>query len=304
LINTYIDKDNSYILKKKLLDIWASFYEIPYFPTYNEIATYVNNNPNQTNYIQLYDPAKKKCLFFNTHVYKARLSLIIIPFLYNASEYGKIIDKKIYTHVTGLGTGVWGDIIKPGFSYQPDEQSGYTSFKNMLFTLQTQCYINCLKNNKKLWDTIADIDFNYWGNFSLENIMNLFRVSGAFKKVEINESFFSRWINKLCRLFNYQATNSSFTIYLDDNSKLTIHISTRNPFETLSKYDSDKEIVATYAWDSNAFPGNEYYLGYNTVSADPAAACCSTIADSGNPRINPEGLKNIIVYLGKIFSSF
>lgn len=62
-----------------------------------------------------------------------------------------------------------------------------------------------------------------------------------------------------------------------------IRFSTRN---VADKLDGDYLLVATYAWDSNAFPGNEYWVGSLSGSGDPAAACCSTIAELQNPYIN------------------
>ena len=44
--------------------------------------------------------------------------------------------------------------------------------------------------------------------------------------------------------------------------------------------------VAMYAWDGNAFPGNEYWCGVLSASGDPAAACCSQIPQLQNAYIN------------------
>jgi hypothetical protein len=46
--------------------------------------------------------------------------------------------------------------------------------------------------------------------------------------------------------------------------------------------------VASYAWDGNAFPGNEYWKGFLSSSGDPAAACCSMIGELQNAWINEE----------------
>ncbi|KAI5367599.1 hypothetical protein Slin14017_G026350 [Septoria linicola] len=50
--------------------------------------------------------------------------------------------------------------------------------------------------------------------------------------------------------------------------------------------------VRVWAWDSNSLPGNEYWSGKSnpkclTSSDDPAAACCSTIAELHDPYVNP-----------------
>lgn len=68
---------------------------------------------------------------------------------------------------------------------------------------------------------------------------------------------------------------------------IKFHFTDRKPAEKLQQPHDGKLLVTSFAWDSNSYPGNEYWWGLLASSADPAAACCSHISELQNPEINP-----------------
>ncbi|KAJ8890496.1 hypothetical protein PR048_010005 [Dryococelus australis] len=67
---------------------------------------------------------------------------------------------------------------------------------------------------------------------------------------------------------------------------IQIFFSKRNPHDRILDPHQNKLLVVSYAWNSNALPGNSFWKGALSGSADPAQACSSQITELHNPHIN------------------
>jgi hypothetical protein len=98
----------------------------------------------------------------------------------------------------------------------------------------------------------------------------------------IDDINFSWWQKTTCG-----GKSSGECLLTSTGHKIKVIFSKRDPAQKLVGPDAKKLLVCSYAWDSNAFPGNEYWCGLLDASGDPAAACCSTIPEVQNAYINP-----------------
>lgn len=147
--NGYGIDNNS--LKGLFLKGWADFYEIPYFPTFDEIMLHKddifssNGFENEiinynAKYIQL-----STISYLNVEVYKKRVKYNANVFLNDANNRAKNEQTTAFCHAVGLGLGVW----------KVSELQGMIS---------VSVYLEIIKENK--FEYISDIYFSW---FHVEN---------------------------------------------------------------------------------------------------------------------------------------
>ena len=140
---TQIDTD-----KGKILTMWAKFYGYEYLPTFAELEDKVNPFIHNDHYK---NPSDTYEYYFNTHIYKERIKLTILPFLCNANDLAKKDgNKKAYLRVAALGLGAW---------LFGDKNIGKIN-ENFITTLQLEAYKEILDTH--IFENISCIEFMYF----------------------------------------------------------------------------------------------------------------------------------------------
>ena len=130
---------------------------------------------------------------------------------------------------------------------------------------------------KSAYVHVVGLGLGVWQVRSEQPVWYIEEFTSAIKDLElphVSTLEFS-WINAGSAQKDYEEAGQ--------NANMRILFNRRDPAALL---DTDELLVVSYAWDANAFPGNEYWVGSLAGSGDPAAACCSTIAQLHNPMIN------------------
>ncbi|XP_022921141.2 uncharacterized protein [Onthophagus taurus] len=70
------------------------------------------------------------------------------------------------------------------------------------------------------------------------------------------------------------------------NGGINIYLTKNRPHTRLKNIHAGKLRVVSYAWDANAFPGNEYWSGSLQSTSGAAAACSTQVTELHNPYIN------------------
>ncbi|GBP56394.1 hypothetical protein EVAR_32264_1 [Eumeta japonica] len=230
--------------------LWSEFYQVHSY-TYDELTSSVNveeTSDKKLKYTDRYVRKPHTGEIFDNEVFYKRL---IIPFdctLLEANERAKAEGKMAFVNVVGIGLGVWRAM----------------PHQNDVFIL---AFLERIKYflKEEVLDHISDVNFAYIKPHN--SIEALFTQNITSQEVSQEKKMF---------LESEKHPNGGIYVYLES----------REPSTKLPAEHAGKLLVATYAWDGNAHPGNEFWFGSLKSSGDPAAACSTQVAELHNAHIN------------------
>jgi len=264
LYATLDDKTKSTVIWKAFLQ----FYNRPHLPTFEEIATLNEKERARYSEKNTWGPPQ----YLDLQMFKQRIRTSMELFLFDADHRAEQNKTTAYAYIVGLGTGVWAfqksvqDRLIVEICKEIVEQTHLPHIEVLYFAwMHAQC-MNKSAAHQDEGDEECMFDSEVVSKTANKNDQ------GKEKEKEKEKEERKRY-------------------FVHDKSKqhkIMVEFGRRAPFEALEEPFTKCLTVAMYAWDSNAFPGNEFYHGMLSASGDPAAASCSTIPYVQNSEINQE----------------
>ncbi|EFA06000.1 uncharacterized protein LOC664424 [Tribolium castaneum] len=164
--------------------------------------------------------------------------------------------------------------------------------KRLVFTMDTlftEANQRALEKNTTAYIHVVGIGLGVWKKHPCQN--KLFMDSCGQRILNLGKQLHN--VSDIC--FAYIQHNACLSYKHGDVipieghplKGIRVHICKREPHAKLTGRDEGKLLVVSYAWDGNALPGNEFWIGKLGSSGDSAAASSTQITELHNPFINP-----------------
>ena len=258
-----------------MLRAWARVYKAPggYLPTWDEAVSEANANGGRGRFLPVsapragpsrLKPVGHRQVFLDTVVYTERIAVCAEILLTEAEARGAAAAAAATEGATSgaAAAAAVAAVTKIGaYVHVVGLGLGVWQVCNEQRRLSLDAWVRAIRTHLSL-PHVTDIDFSWWGPYSDDPPAEMHSWHG---------------LPTVGVLTGEPGTPAEL-------NRVRVHFSRRDPADWLPP---GKVLVASYAWDGNAYPGNEYWIGSLTGSGDPAAACCSHICELQNPLINP-----------------
>lgn len=192
---------------------------------------------------------------------KKRLALSVVPFIEEAANRGMEKKQTVVASVPPIGAGVWRGSV-------PARTISDLIVTAVLEYLDNEFKVEKLEHLSALF--LPKTDADAYSSFDFHNQIAAIKINSTETSIEVS---FKGQSGRILTIFNQS----------------------RYVAQLLPTKFTSSLVVAGYAWDSNSYPGNEYWIdAFN--SFDPQAALCSCIGQFQNPEVNvnladPERIK-------------